>query len=129
MDGEGGGGRRPVNSYEDLVEYLIGLGNEAARCKEEQVQRGFLPFIGAFSCAALRCAALRCTALHCTALHCTALHCTALHCTAAVRKLPPIGVDLSWRGFELICQLYRIDNLLLCVAACRQEPDSLAALQ
>jgi hypothetical protein len=113
-----------VNSYEDLVEYLIGLGNEAARCKEEQVQRGFLPFIGAFSCAALRCAAL-----HCTALHCTALHCTALHCTAAVRKLPPIGVDLSWRGFELICQLYRIDNLLLCVAACRQEPDSLAALQ
>ena len=74
-----------MNSYEDLVEYLIGLGNEAARCKEEQVQRGFLPFIGAFSCAALRCAALRCTALHCTALHCTALHCThkvrALHLT------------------------------------------------
>ena len=71
----------------------------------------------------------RCVFLRCAALRCTALHCTALHCTAAVRKLPPIGVDLTWRGFELICQLYRIDNLLLCVAACRQEPDSLAALQ
>ena len=63
-----GQGRRPVTSYEDLVEcvisqatrslaitdssshpalrYLIQLGNAAAKCEDEKVQRAFLPFIG-----------------------------------------------------------------------------------